>query len=578
MASGDLPEEGEISPDQVSAFCVCRPDGSAEVDYVLGCFTVPGRPEEEPLNIPVILVSIVADRLLLAVPAAAWHRLRQSRLLPADSLTRPIQVSCVAVRELDRESVEEGATVRIWIGFLKPEFETCVSFEAGREFSVGFVSETGLPDYVPSADSLVALADEKFSFLSAESGAAEQDRSQRRAPQTVEERLGLLEESLIAIKTSLQDLSRNKSGSPSVKPAPGVTARKETAVLSGDGLVGLPPHVVEAASAAGISLNHLQAFSQMAAKHRPNLTDVPGKTGNPTVRPNILGETDEEAEAEDLLPTGDQISDPVQQALVKLTRIVDSLASKKKTRLEDVLLDDSAAADTSSSVSTTGSSRRHAILLANLRKALKDSPGDLYRVIENRMEADFGCPEFAPGEVSRRATFRGWVEHRSKIPNIPSTVRMVWSVAGALDSLRANRIQEAQARLALVLSQVDQLAVDRGQWVLAAEASLEDSPPFSSFARHSPPDMLEPQHTRLWPTAWAEAFMHKVRELDEFVERRQKLGKRTSQNQKTMEDEPKNIPKKQQKGKGGKASSSDASASHGKGKLSSAEASLNQTA
>ena len=112
---------------------------------------------------------------------------------------------------------------------------------------------------------------------------------------------------------------------------------------------------------------------------------------------------------------------------------------------------------------------------------------------------------------------------------------------------------EAQARLILLLGQVDQVAVDRGQWVLAAEGSLEETPPFSSFSRHSPPDFYEGQHTKLWPPAWAEAFMHKVRETDDFVERRSKLGKRNMLKDASLKEEqplPKANPKK--KGKGGK--------------------------
>ena len=113
MASGDLPDGAGSGSEQLASFCVCKPDGSAELDYALGCFSVPDRSEEEPLNVPLILVSIVTGQLLVAVPAAAWHRLRQNRLLPADSLTRPIRVSCAAVCDLDRETIEDGDSVCI---------------------------------------------------------------------------------------------------------------------------------------------------------------------------------------------------------------------------------------------------------------------------------------------------------------------------------------------------------------------------------------------------------------------------------------------------------------------------------
>lgn len=83
--------------------------------------------------------------------------------------------------------------------------------------------------------------------------------------------------------------------------------------------------------------------------------------------------------------------------------------------------------------------------------------------------------------------------------------------------------------------------MDRGQWALAAVGSLEEPPPFSSFTRHVPPDYTEAQHTRLWPTVWAEALMHQVRELDEFIERRSKLGRRSAW---PTSEKPEDPPKK----------------------------------
>ena len=85
-------------------------------------------------------------------------------------------------------------------------------------------------------------------------------------------------------------------------------------------------------------------------------------------------------------------------------------------------------------------------MLASLRKALKENPSELYRVMESRMLDDFGSAGTGPGEPSRPGTFRGWAEHRSRIPNISGTVRLIWAVCGALDSLRAGRVPEAQAR------------------------------------------------------------------------------------------------------------------------------------
>ena len=252
-------------------------------------------------------------------------------------------------------------------------------------------------------------------------------------------------------------------------------------------------------------------------------------------------------------------SDPVAAALVKWTAIVQTLSSPRKARaLEDAFEEVGLSQDSGASSSAMStSSRKHAAVLRALRKALKDSPSELFRVMEERMRADFGVPTSGPGEPSRDGTWRGWCEHRSKIPNINSTVRMVWGICGALDALKASRVEEAQARLALLVAQLDQLAVDRGQWTLAATMSLEESPPLSSFGRHLPPDFTEPQHTKLLPTAWAEAFMHQVRELDDFIERRAKLGKRGNSGNQNQEGAPDksvgkgNKGKTKSKGKGG---------------------------
>lgn len=321
--------------------------------------------------------------------------------------------------------------------------------------------------------------------------------------------------------------------------------------MSEGGFAGLDPQVVQSALTARIDPGHLTTFAKMVQSQKPKMTDAPGARARS--KRNLLGESedeeDHESAEEDVTAAP---SDPVQSALVKLTKIVDKLAaSPRKQRNWEELLDDSSAALDASSSSLSSGQKRHFNLLRHLKRAMRDAPEEIFKVIESRMELDFGSAEVAPGAPGHIGTFRGWCEHRSRIPNIPSSVRTCWAVAGALDSLRAGRIEEGKARL------------------LAAEASMEEvPPPFSSFARHSPPDMLEPQHTRLWPTAWAEAYMFKVRELDDFVEKRSKLGRRVNPfNRLEEEDHGKGGGKKGKKGKNekgdkdGKKSESHASSS-----------------
>ena len=157
---------------------------------------------------------------------------------------------------------------------------------------------------------------------------------------------------------------------------------------------------------------------------------------------------------------------------------------------------------------------------------MKDCPEEIFAVVEQNMLRDCGLVELSPGLSAHQTTFRGWCEHRSRVPNIPGTVRMLWAVCGALDSLRAHRVEEAKAKLALLISAIDQVACDRGSWILGSEILLEESPPLSNFGKHVPPEAFECQHSRLLPSSWMEAMMHKVKEVDDFAEKKAKLGKK----------------------------------------------------
>lgn len=524
-AEVEADDEGREGEDP-REFALLKEDGSADPYYTVGSLPV-DLGEADPLFVASIIITEVSSQLLIAVPAEVWHRTRSKRLIYPDCLSKPVFLEVSAVSVDQRDDLTGQDFVRVWVGLLKPEFESCLHF-VDHPIDHPFLTRDGSEGFVPFSEGLVALADDKFTFLSAESGmpAAE-------AVDPTAKRLSAVEEAIVSMKTSLQQLVQKEALKGAAPKAPEVSKaapRSKAGDRVVSGLDELDPQVVQSALAAGVEVAHLQQFQKLMNSQKPRLPDVPGPAKVPKKKLDVLGESEEEGEPE-LIAAMDPVSDPkdpVASALVKLTQIVSVLHSnKKKSRpLEDLFDDSLGAGEASSSSSMSSSSRRHAYVIRALRAALRDSPEELYKVLEGRMLADFGSQEAAPGQGTPQTTFRGWLEHRSKIPNIPSTVRMCWGICGALDSLKQGRSSEAQARLALLLAQMDQLAVDRGQWVLAAEGSLEDPPPFSSFTRHSPPDYLEPQHTKLWPAVWAEAMMFRVRELDDFVEKRSRLGRR----------------------------------------------------
>ena len=69
-----------------------------------------------------------------------------------------------------------------------------------------------------------------------------------------------------------------------------------------------------------------------------------------------------------------------------------------------------------------------------------------------------------------------------------------------------------------MLVQSDQVALDRGSWALAAEISLEQQPPFPSFAAHSQADATDQPLSRLLEPRWAEIFLHHLQDTENYLE------------------------------------------------------------
>lgn len=554
LAMAEIPEEEASgsehppTPLQLAEFVVVPDSGLPDPNYTVGSFLLPPSTEIDAGRVPIILVASAGPQFVVAVPGEAWHRQPALRVLPKNALTKPISVLVAACSCDDREVIVPDTNIKIWLGLLKEQFLDELEFPSSVPELCIFPTENQEDNYLHSAEALMQIADEKYAFLTAESGS-----HQGRDPTEDQGlRLSQLEESMAEIRSSLAALLKRPGAvAPVAVELPPAKPRTKPKVPSqeaeGFGFAGLDRQVVQNALAAGVPADHLEQLGKIARQKRTRMTDAPGDLKNKS-KLNVLGESEEEdvavageADAPQLDPHG---SDPMSSAVLKLTAIMETLSGtgKKKSRLlEDALDEVGLLGDAASSSSTSSSSRKHAAVLRSLRKALTEAPGEICSIMEQRMQDDFGCRPVGPGAPGGSATYRGWAEHRSRIPNINTTVRVSWSICGALDALSAGRTMECKARLLLLLAQMDQLAVDRGQWALAAVGSLEEPPPFSSFTRHVPPDYTEAQHTRLWPTVWAEALMHQVRELDEFIERRSKLGRRSAW---PTSEKPEDPPKK----------------------------------
>lgn len=298
-------------------------------------------------------------------------------------------------------------------------------------------------------------------------------------------------------------------------------------------------------------------MASLVAKGRPKLSDVPVKT-----RPRkatVLSESEEEVDTEsEEKEDGTPVDATLVTAVSKLTKIAEHLGAKKKKEkgLEAVL--DGVGSGHSESSGIAGP-RKYAAALRALRRALVHQPKELYESIEQRMEEDFNLQGQVPGSAAVQLTARAWLEMRSRVQNFQTPVRLLWSIGGILDCLRAQKYSEARARACLALAMGDQLSIDRGSWLVAGEMSLEDAPPLGSFSQHPLPQEHEAPFTKLVDGRWIDLIVQKLQDYESLAEKKRRLGAKGAAPSNPQgppaakgdaKGDPKRRPKASPKGKG----------------------------
>ena len=244
---------------------------------------------------------------------------------------------------------------------------------------------------------------------------------------------------------------------------------------------------------------------------------------------NALSETEEEEDVEELGEALEEDAplpaEPVERAVLQLTRIVDKLAKQKKTRDLDAMLDGIDGGGDAGEGSAGSGSKSKAAIFKKLKGCLRDNPKYLSQTVEELMAEDFHQIQGAPGSQNREVSTRAWLEHRSKIMYYPTTIRFVWMLGGIHDSMRRGAWEEARARTCLALAAADPAAVDSGSWLLAQEMLLEDPAPMSSFQGRKQPESWEQASSRLLDERWLEVFHYKVKSKDAYLESKKRLSK-----------------------------------------------------
>ena len=331
----------------------------------------------------------------------------------------------------------------------------------------------------------------------------------------------------------------------------------------------LDQSVVAAALAAGIDQASIQEMQKMmedtTLKGRRLVEASAPRSKSAAAKPatdTVLSET--ESETMDAAPsTGGSGggtpsgAQPMERALSQLTEIVQVLTADRVKKQKSSKVEAALEGVSSSGVSESGSigsGKKTAAARRALRTALQDNPDDIIIVnlIERLMMEDLGSQTITPGQPMPSLCSKAWVEHRSRIGHWKSSAYTAWTVAAALDALRAGNIAGCRARLNLMLLMLDQTACDRGSWTIASELSLEQGPPMSVLAHHQPPSVQDGEmpFSRLSDPRWAEVAMAHVRDTEDYVSRRSKLGKKDSSEADAPAPKPKVKPRPGKPGAG----------------------------
>ena len=509
--------------------------------YGIGCLEL----DEPQLSIAIIAVAVVDGRVLVALPDEAWARRRESRRLPGGALRKATSLKVASCSLGDRGTPSQTPDLKIWVGILDPSFEAAVTYDS----ELPEIDFPGADEQqrVPYAPALVAVCQDHFTFMTAE--------SQPSAPpglDPMEVRMAKMEELMMEMRQAVlgQPMTARPKPTPPRPPAlrkpRGSDGRPDYAQMA------VPPNldaaVAQQALQSGVSPAVLREMSGIVGPQgvREKVTFDANAVMN-----NINNNEEEEESAEEGFAGGGtaEASDPMQAAVLQLTKLVSQMGEEKvrrKDRSLESLLD--CAEGHGHAKEVGGYARSRAAALRELQKSLKKNPQLIYKSLEQRLAEDWEDAGAQPGIALAGVTARGWMEHRSRIQGFPASIRSGWALAGIWDCLRSGRVDEARARCGLALAQLDQQACDRGSFLLASEISLESAPPYSSFSSHVPPETWESPHSKLVDPRWIDLMMNRLREVADFQEKKIKLS--GPRRQEDAAEVPVKPPKPNRPGKG----------------------------
>ena len=226
-------------------------------------------------------------------------------------------------------------------------------------------------------------------------------------------------------------------------------------------------------------------------------------------------------------------SQPIEAAVVALTKIVSELAGKKKSEKASSL---EAALDKAEGfgpsveggLSSSSAGRSKAAAHRLLKETLVRDPLLIYGAVERLLEEDLLQRRLGTCLQDAKASARAWLEYRSNLGPYPTTIRLTWQICGIWDALREGKVAEARARAVLAVAACDQQSLDSGSWILAEQFCLEPSPPLSGNRRQHQFDSADSYHSKLFEPRWANCVCIKFGNWSCALRQRRSLGEKAA--------------------------------------------------
>ena len=286
--AGEMEEEAaDIDGDALAARdCACVGEGFLDPLAPL-CFLACGEDEEGfPVTVHCVVVGDVQGKLLICLPAAAWHRKVAKRTVPRGFLSKVIAAEVAAASLADRAVEIPGQVVRVWLGFCEGEAERSIQVSDGVP-SVNFGSLPTGDLLVPFAEALALLWQHQVSGTAttpvhtANEGADPQG--------SVPDRLASIERTLAALApgasmeplaASATKLDTRAKAAPAQAPVRRGMSQPRVQQSGAPGVYpGLDQSVVAAALASGVEPHVLGEMSRLVdARPMQRLRRVGGGT------------------------------------------------------------------------------------------------------------------------------------------------------------------------------------------------------------------------------------------------------------------------------------------------------------